>query len=186
MSGPGDVDPQVSGEEAAWRDLVARFAKPADPGLEQAPWPASEDLTQPQPAVGADGEAAAGEAGAPAGARAADKPPARPAGVPPPPPPQPARVVRPAAGPEPDAEDETYRPEPMPPPARLDSISKAAVAGVVGGPGYLLVVSIFLHWTISATAAFIAVAAFVAGFVTLVVKLGDQPGRGDDDDGAVV
>jgi len=77
-------------------------------------------------------------------------------------------------------------PEPLPPPAKLDSTSKAALAGIVGGPGYLLVASIFLHWTISAEAALIAVAAFVAGFVTLVIKLGDRSNRDDDDDGAVL
>ena len=100
------------------------------------------------------------------------------------------RVIRPAGDPRsyspPDEEDERYIPAPLPPPARLDSISKAALAGVIGGPGYLLVVSVFLGWTISAEAAFIAVAAFIGGFVTLVVKLGDRPHGDDDDDGAVV
>ncbi|MGH3304522.1 MAG: hypothetical protein ACRDOK_23145, partial [Streptosporangiaceae bacterium] len=85
-----------------------------------------------------------------------------------------------------DEDDDRYVPAPLPPPARLDPISKAALAAVIGGPGYLLVVSVFLHWTISATAAFVAVAAFIGGFVTLVVKLGDRPGRDDDDDGAVL
>jgi hypothetical protein len=68
----------------------------------------------------------------------------------------------------------------------MDWATKAALAGVIGGPGYLLVVSIFLHWTISAEAALIAVAAFVGGFVTLVVKLGDRSSRDDDDNGAVL
>jgi hypothetical protein len=87
----------------------------------------------------------------------------------------------------PEAEDEEqYVPEPLPPPAKLDSASKAALAGVIGGPGYLIVASIFLHWTISAEAALIAVAAFVGGFVMLVLKLGDRPGGDDDDDGAVL
>ena len=44
MSGSGDIGGEVSGDEAAWRDLVARFDVPAD--LEQAehPWPSSEDV----------------------------------------------------------------------------------------------------------------------------------------------
>ena len=100
------------------------------------------------------------------------------------------RVIRPAGDPRSytpaEEEDEPYKPPPLPPPAKLDSASKAALAGVIGGPGYLLVVSVFLHWTMSAEAAFIAVAAFVAGFVTLVVKLGDRSDRDDDDDGAVL
>jgi hypothetical protein len=99
------------------------------------------------------------------------------------------RVIRPASLPRsytpPEEEDEkSYVPAPLPPPNRLDTASKAALAGVVGGPGYLLVASIFLHWTISAEAALIAVAAFVGGFVTLIVKLGDRSDRDDDDDGA--
>jgi hypothetical protein len=56
---------------------------------------------------------------------------------------------------------------------------------VVAGPGYLLLASLIMHWTISATDAFIAVAAFIGGFVTLVIKLGDHP-RDDDDNGAVL
>jgi hypothetical protein len=68
----------------------------------------------------------------------------------------------------------------------MDSVTKAALAGVIGGPGYLLIASLFLHWTISPAAAFVAVAAFIAGFVTLVVKLGDRSGRDDDDNGAVL
>ena len=36
----------VTGDEAAWRDLVARFGMPADPAV--APWPDREDLTADQ------------------------------------------------------------------------------------------------------------------------------------------
>ena len=100
------------------------------------------------------------------------------------------RVIRPAGDPRAytpaEEEDEPYVPVPLPPPAKMDSVTKAALAGVVGGPGYLLIASLFLHWTISPEAAFVAVAAFVAGFVTLVVKLGDRSGRDDDDNGAVL
>jgi uncharacterized membrane protein len=65
-------------------------------------------------------------------------------------------------------------------------VSKGAWVAVIGGPAYLLIVGLFLHWSISATAAFLAVAAFVGGFATLVVKMGDNHRRDDDDDGAVV
>jgi hypothetical protein len=105
-------------------------------------------------------------------------------------PPDRTRVIRPAGDPRsytpPEETDERYVPTPLPPPAKMDSMTKAALAGVIGGPGYLLIASIFLHWTISAEAALVAVGAFVAGFVTLVVKLGDRTGRDDDDDGAVL
>ena len=99
-------------------------------------------------------------------------------------------MIRPAGDPRnytpPEEEDKPYVPVPLPPPAKMDSVTKAALVGVIGGPGYLLVVSVFLHWAISAEAALIAVAAFVAGFVTLVVKLGNRSSGDDDDDGAIL
>ncbi len=63
MSGPGDIDGEVSGDEAAWRDLVARFDNPADLVAEESPWPARESLPDGQAtalsdAVTADDEAA--------------------------------------------------------------------------------------------------------------------------------
>ena len=55
MSGPGDIDGEVSGEEAAWRDLIARFDDPADRMSTGVPWPAREDLSEPtSPAETAD------------------------------------------------------------------------------------------------------------------------------------
>jgi hypothetical protein len=77
-------------------------------------------------------------------------------------------------------------PVPLPPPAKLDPVAKAAWVAVIGGPAYLLVVSLFLNLTVSPTAAFICVAAFVGGFVALIVKAGDRSRRDDDDDGAVL
>ncbi len=251
MSGPGDIDGEVSGDEAAWRDLIARFDVPADRSGASVPWPVSEDLPEP-PASPADaavtstdrGAAPADPAGRPAdsaassadqaadpadltgpsteqgagpadpgagkadpgdGSDAGRQPdqlggpatqPASPATLPASPatrfaiPADRTRVIRPAGDPRaympPEEEDEPYVPVPLPPPAKMDSATKAALAGVVGGPGYLLIASLFLHWTISPEAAFVAVAAFVAGFVTLIVKLGDRSGRDDDDNGAVL
>lgn len=205
MNGAGDADGEVSKDEAVWRDLIARFETPADPAMTEVPWPASEGLP---------GQAAA-PAGPPAPDRAradvvgpelaACEPATDPGRGPDQPAVQPwarpgsgyvptdrTRVIRSAGDPrsysppEEDGDDECYVPEPLPPPARMDPISKAALVGVIGGPGYLLVASVFLHWNISATAAFVAVAAFIAGFVTLVVKMGDRPRRDDDDDGAVL
>jgi hypothetical protein len=230
MSGPGDIGGEVSGDEAAWRDLIARFDVPTDRTTTVAPWPPMEDLPDP-----------ASRAGVPAGLAEPHASPAEPA-------PNPAeaergttdpsgraadasgqtvdepgwtadrparttdspgasdqiggpatsfaipvdrtRVIRPAGAPRsvtpPEEDDQPYVPAPLPPPAKLDTASKAALAGVIGGPGYLLVASVFLHWTISAEAALIAVAAFVGGFVTLIVKLGNRSDRDDDDDGAVL
>ena len=243
MSGPVDIDGEVSGDEAAWRDLIARFDVPADTATAGVPWPAREDLpdsavaadtqpdtadlearsdltsaASPDPAEGSD-RAARSDPGARFDAMASSADPASGSADPAPGSADPTRgsadpapgatpdkprsrttsyyipidrtrVIRPAADPRsyspPDEEDEPYVPAPLPPPAKLDSASKAALAGVIGGPGYLLVASVFLNWTISAEAAFVAVAAFVGGFVTLVMKLGDRSRRDDDDDGAVL
>lgn len=221
MSGPGDIGGEVSGDEAAWRDLIARFDVPTDRTTVVAPWPAIEDLPgRPSPArpasadpsvpmtdpsgktlaspgsiadiSGGPADPSSGTSNPAAGAADSTKAPDQSSG--------PAtsfvfpadrtRVIRPAGLPRsytpPEEDDERYVPEPLPPPAKLDSTSKAALAGVIGGPGYLLVASIFLHWSVSAEAALIAVAAFVAGFVTLIIKLGNRSGKDDDDDGAVL
>jgi hypothetical protein len=103
------------------------------------------------------------------------------------------RIVRPA-GPAPlqpavddeHDDDEHYVPPDPPPLPRLDPASKGAWAALFGGPGYLLV-AVLLGWTVPSWAAFCAVAAFMGGFATLVVRMGDAPP--DDsgpDDGAVV
>jgi hypothetical protein len=208
MSGAGDPEGDTSRDEAAWRDLVARFDRPADAQLTDVPWPAREDLPSAAASRAAASLAAAADAPGPdvpgpSGpasdpVSAAEQPP----GVRPGPRPWPGpdgsyrpgertHVVRPAGDPRsytpPDEDDDDrYVPAPLPPPAKLDPISKGALAAVIGGPGYLLIASVFLHWTISATAAFVAIAAFIGGFVTLVVKLGDRSRRDDDDDGAVL
>jgi hypothetical protein len=208
MSGAGDTGGDVSRDEAAWRDLIARFELPADQTRTSVPWPAREDLAGPAdvsldpPAPGRHADTAGPDRGTAdtvadavitpdqlGGHQAVPPgihPWARPSGGYAPV--DRTRVIRPAGDPRayspPEEEDERYVPVPLPP-ARLDAAAKAALVGVLGGPGYLLL-SAFLSWTISATAAFVAVAAFIAGFVTLVVKLGDRPRRDDDDDGAVL
>jgi hypothetical protein len=173
MSSSGAFGGEVSGEEAAWRDFVARFDAPADVASGLAPWPSREDLQDPgTPAP--DAVAATDQAGeAAAGIMLpADR----------------TRVIRQAGDPRsyspPEEDDEDYVPVPLPPPAKLDTLGKAAWAALLCGPLYLLVAT-FLHWTISGIEAFAAVAAFVGGFVTLVIRLGDHE-RDDDDDGAVV
>jgi len=173
MSGPGDIGGEVSGDEAAWRDLIARFDSPADPARPQAPWPDREDLPdsdapqQPAPAP----DPATGEADASAQADG-------------------TRIIRYAADPRAysppeEDEDEPYVPTPLPPPAKMDALSKGAWVALIAGPGYLLIGTL-LQWTISGTEALVAIAAFIAGFVILVLKMGDRPPRDKDDDGAVL
>jgi hypothetical protein len=77
---------------------------------------------------------------------------------------------------------------PVPPPLpRLDPVTKGAWLALFGGPLYLLI-STAIGSTISGLAAFLAVAAFIGGFVILVLRMdnGRPPDSGSDDDGAVV
>jgi len=86
----------------------------------------------------------------------------------------------------PDGEEHFIPPAPPPLPS-LDPIAKGAWAALFGGPGYL-VVATAAGWSVSGIAAFCAVAAFVAGFAILVLRM-NEPGPGgpdDGDDGAVV
>jgi hypothetical protein len=176
MSGPGDIDGEVSGEEAAWRDLVARYEAPRETDVADAPWPAEEDLPEAGTAT-AELPATQGE---PDGQDDDDASPV-----------DRARVIRPATDPrswtpaeEAEEEDEPYVP-PLPPPAKMDAVTKGAWVALVCGPGYLLLGTL-AGWTISGTEALAAIAAFIAGFIILVIKMGDRPRRDDNDDGAVL
>jgi hypothetical protein len=82
--------------------------------------------------------------------------------------------------------DDRYVPPPIPPFPKQDATTRAAWAGLFGGPTFLFVATL-LGWTIPAWAELLAVAAFIVGFVLLVVRLGDGPSKGDGpDQGAVV
>jgi hypothetical protein len=192
-------------EEAAWRDLVAHYATPAAADGGPAPWPTREDLPGPAP----QGPAADPDASGPdtadldvsgldmagpespeldgtqlPGPRLGPRP--GPFGGLPPGPPQ-IRIVRPASAAPPPSEDDDHFVPPMPPPLpRLDSVTKGAWVALFGGPLYLLV-AVMASWQVPDWAAFCAVAAFVGGFATLVVRMGDRPPRDSGpDDGAVV
>jgi hypothetical protein len=103
-----------------------------------------------------------------------------------------ARIVRRAdpiprpspAGDDEEEDDNRYVPPPPEPLPELDPVAKGAWAGLLGGPGYLLLATV-LGWQVADWAALVAIAAFVAGFATLVLRMSDAP-RDDDDDGAVV
>ena len=188
------------GDEDVWLDLVARFDAPAPAG-EAPPWPDREDLAGPvrvtpivPPPVP---EALPGE------------PPTNPTGLPGLPvlggPSMPDNTVPdatlpdqpwpgPSAGTGPrDARvagvpaDDHFVPPVPPPLPRLDPVTKGAWLALFGGPLYLLI-STAIGATISGLAAFLAVAAFVGGFVILVLRMdnGRPPDSGSDDDGAVV
>jgi membrane associated rhomboid family serine protease len=97
------------------------------------------------------------------------------------------RIVRPASpAPLPGDDDDHFVPPEPPPLPRLDPITKGAWVALFGGPAYLLI-AVVLSWQVPSLAAFAAVAAFVGGFATLVVRMGDRPPRDSGpDDGAVV
>jgi hypothetical protein len=94
----------------------------------------------------------------------------------------------PARGmPKDNPDDEHFVPPTPPPLPRLDPVTKGAWAALFGGPGYL-VLATAAGWSIPALAAFCAVAAFVAGFAVLVLRMHgpESEGPDDNDNGAVV
>ena len=98
------------------------------------------------------------------------------------------RIIRPASAvPPPSASDEEDFVPPVPPPLpTLDPVAKGAWVALFGGPAYLLIATM-AGWAVPGWAAFLAVAAFVAGFATLVIRMGDRPPRDSGpDDGAVL
>ena len=202
------------GDEAVWLDLIARFGEPAPDG-EAPPWPDREDLAGPvsvtpplPPSAPPDTPPLLPEA-------LPREPPTNPTGLPglpvfdgpPTMPDQPAADGpgrgRPGrdqpwpgsgavgAGPRdtqavPDPAGEHYIPPVPPPLPQLDPVTKIAWLALFAGPLYLLI-STAAAATIS-WLAFLAVAAFVGGFVVLVLRMdnGRPPDSGSDDDGAVV
>ena len=193
----------VTGDEAAWRDLVARYDALADREAGAVPWPDRENLAE-RP-LGQEQERADGADGRNGHAYPGHGPPARPGrGADPASPTSGAdrtRVIRPATpprGPDPapdpaaesaaEAEDdgEHYVPPPPPPLPHLDPVAKGAWTALFGGPAYLVLTSL-IGWTVPGWAALLAVMAFVGGFAVVVLSLGDGPSRGEGpDNGAVL
>jgi hypothetical protein len=164
VDGP-DTAGREHDEEETWRDLVARL----DPSLQtddeapqaDAPWPAEEDL---------DVRSFGARVVKPADPDAVTAEPGR------------GLSAEPAVAALPES-DEHYIPPPPPPLPHLDPVTKGAWLALLGGPAYLLVATM-AGWTLPAWAAFCGIAAFIGGFVVLVVRMNDEDR--DDDDGAVV
>ena len=218
-SGTGGNATGGDGDDAVWRDLIARFDAPAPAG-EAPPWPDREDLAGPvhvTPAMPPTTPPAVPEA-------LPREPPTNPTGLPGLPvlggvSPMPDDTALNNTGfsntgpdampdeltpdqlwpglgagngprdvsPADDPADDHYIPPVPPPLPRLDPVTKGAWLALFGGPLYLLI-STATGATISGLAAFLAVAAFVGGFVILVLRMdnGRPPDSGSDDDGAVV
>lgn len=88
----------------------------------------------------------------------------------------------PDVGPDDDEPSDSFEPpDPGPFPVPADAISRAAWAAAIGGP--ILVMAAFILG-LGTFIAGIGVAAFVAGFVALIIRLPDR--EHGEDDGAVV
>ncbi|HYU85592.1 MAG TPA: hypothetical protein VEK80_12385 [Kribbellaceae bacterium] len=154
-----------AGDDAEFAALVAQLELEDDPDAEH-PWPAAEDVDPAADGGGTTKAPAASDA-----VRAADEAEAE-------------RVRRAEA--EPVEEHEHYvPPEPAPGP-RLDWISRLAWTGLLGGP-LVLVLAAATNWGRGSYLLVLALLGFVAGFLTLVIRMKDKPpADGSGDDGAVV
>ncbi|GAA4185489.1 hypothetical protein GCM10022252_15950 [Streptosporangium oxazolinicum] len=154
-----------SDEDEVWRQIVASFNDTAERDSADQPWPDSENLPAEPPRrviKQSDEEDLLRE----------DDP-----------------VDEAETGTEQsDGEDEEghYVPPPPPPLPKTDATTKIAWLALFGGPAYLLL-SAALSWNLQGWMLFTAVAAFIGGFVALVVRMGDGPPNDSGwDDGAVI
>ncbi|TDC03160.1 hypothetical protein E1267_27260 [Nonomuraea longispora] len=153
-----------SDEDEVWRQIVASFNDTAERDSADQPWPDSENVPA-EPT------------------RRVVKPPEEPsAGPHGPDEPEDATDQRDEG--DDDEEAEHFVPPPPPPLPKLDLPTKLAWAALFGGPAYLLV-AVMADWHMEGWALFTAVAAFIGGFVALVVRMGDSPPNDSGwDDGA--
>jgi hypothetical protein len=147
-------------EDQIFAEIVASFDRPSAGG--ERPWPAEENIDEtPEDTAEDPAEESPSES---TGELTLT-----------------ARVVKPATDDEDD--EDHFVPPPPPPLPKPDAMTRFAWIALLGGPVYL-VASVFLSWEVPSWAAFVAVAAFIGGFVALVLRMGDEPP--EDDDGAVV
>jgi hypothetical protein len=180
----GGASGGAAGDEAAWQELVARYEMPAAWDAAAVPWPDREDLTAPPKPPAQDGPP--GRAQGTTADRTRVVRPATPPGPPWPPADPPADPAAAGGVAEADDTDEHYVPPPPPPLPHLDPVAKGAWTALFGGPAYLLIATL-LGWVVPGWAALLAIAGFIAGFVVLVLRLGDGPSRGSGpDNGAVL
>ncbi|MEV5890893.1 hypothetical protein [Nonomuraea fuscirosea] len=155
-----------SDEDEVWRQIVASFNDTAERDSADQPWPDSENVpAEPSRRVVKPPEHAGGDDAA--GRDPEDDP----------------------SGRDDDEEDEDeghFEPPPPPPLPKVDLATKLAWVALFGGPAYLLVAAM-ASWHMEGWALFTAVAAFIGGFVALVVRMGDGPPNDSGwDDGAVL
>ncbi len=193
-----DSDRRGSDEDAAWRDLVARFDAPATVD-QPIPWPDREDPDRADPdrvhpdladlADLADADREPADRGDRDNLEQGEGDTAPVAlfqtgtstvGTPT------VSSWRTSGQPVPDPDDEHFIPPTPPPLPQLQPLTKAAWLALFGGPGYLLIATA-AGWSMPGIAVFCAIAAFVGGVALLVLRLNDSSSHDDDnDDGAVV
>lgn len=174
--GTGIAEPD---EDAIWAEIVASYDSDTAVEGAETPWPEEENLPPTADKDAADkGTADIDDASQDRSGRLPT-----------------ARVIKPADDESPDGDlagddfpddedDEEHFVPPNPPPLpNVDPTTKGAWIALFTGPLYLLLAAI-LGWEVPGWVAFLAVAAFVGGFVYLVLRMGDDPR--DPDDGAVV
>jgi hypothetical protein len=166
-------EPAERDEDAVWAEIVASFDATSADGA--TPWPDEENIHDDTGDADRDEQRDKAREDADDGQDRTGRLPT-------------ARVIKSADPTAPPttgdpADDDHYVPPPPPPLPDGDVVSRTAWAALLGGPLYLLL-TVLLSWEVPGWAAFAAVAAFIGGFVTLVLRMGDDP-RGPDD-GAVV
>ncbi|MFI6295464.1 hypothetical protein ACIBEJ_27990 [Nonomuraea sp. NPDC050790] len=151
-----------SDEDEVWRQIVASFNETAERDSADQPWPDSENVP----------EEPTRRVVRPPEFREVD-----------------TDLAEPEGESEPEREEEEeghYVPPPPPPLPKLDLPTKLAWVALFGGPAYLLLAAM-AEWEMEGWALFTAVAAFIGGFVALVVRMGDGPPNDSGwDDGAVL
>ncbi|GAB2584298.1 hypothetical protein [Kribbella endophytica] len=153
-----------STEDAEWASLVEQFNAPSAPGHDVTPvprWPASEDVDENsyEPLIDVPAGLIVGDTD--------EEPPKEP---------PPRRTD--------DPHDHFIPPEPTRGP-RLDWITRAAWLGLIGGPLLLILAAVLDFGTGRIT--LLGVVGFMAGFLTLVIRMNDRlPPEDTPDDGAVV
>ncbi len=156
-----DIYLEEMADEMAWAGIVADYDR--DPVDEVPRWPVSEDIDADDdlPAdLGRDTTFEALREGRPA------------------PLPSPLRDV--------EAAEDHFEPPTPPPLPSVDPVTRFAWAGALGGP-VVLVLAALAGLPLSGWVGFLALVAFMAGFVTLVARMKDRPpSDSGPDDGAVV
>lgn len=149
-------------DEAVWAEIVAAYHRELDTSV-VGPWPAQEDLDPDDPKYDA--------------ADRSKPPPSAPAT------PAAGSTTAVASASELEPGDDEHFVPPDPPLPQFDTVTKAAWAGLLGGPALLLLV-VITGWAVPSWLRIGAIIACGAGFLTLVLRSNDP--EDDSHGGAVV